>query len=346
MKTAILTAPEKIVIEERPIPVPREGEVLIKLEACGICTLEQRLYAGKMHLPMPLIPGHEASGRIVEVGRGVIEDLAVGQRVALDLVERCGECYYCRIGKSNLCLNRYKDASKMLGGFAEYIAVRPNQIFVVSDKVSVEEASFAEPLACCIHSLKRLKVAMTEDLLIVGGGTMGLLHLLAGRSMGLRVSVSEPNPARREMALKLGADFVIDPNSMDIVEFGRSITGGIGFSSCVVTSPSPAALEPAIKAMAKAARINIYTAYEDVMQIPLDLNTIHRNELLITGTEGRGQEDFFQATRLLSFGKIDVKPLISMRVPFSRLEEGFHIALSGNAFRVLLMHGLAHEGAL
>lgn len=340
MKAAVLIAPGKFNIEERPIPEPKENEVLIKVEACGICTLEQRLFSGAMRLPLPLVPGHEASGRIEAIGSKVVEELVPGQRVALDLVERCGECYYCRIGKSNLCLNRYKDAARMLGGFSEYIVVRPNQIFSVSDSVSYEEASFAEPLACCIHSLKRLKVAMTEDLLIVGAGTMGLLHLLAGRSMGLRITVSEPNPARREMAAALGADFVIDPKATDISGFGRDITDGIGFSSCVVTSPSPSALEPAILAMAKAARINIYTAYEDVMHIPLDLNTIHRNELLITGTEGRGQEDFFQAVRLLSFGKIDVNPLISARTSFSGLGEGFRIALSGDAYRVLLMHSM------
>jgi len=344
MRVATLVAPWNIAIEERPTPAPRDTEVLIKLEACGICTLEQRLYSGRMHLPLPLVPGHEAAGSIASIGRRVVEDLSPGQRVALDLVERCGECYYCRIGKSNLCLNRYKDATKMLGGFAEYIAVRPNQVFPLPDAVSFEEASFAEPLACCIHSLKRLKVAMTEDLLVVGGGTMGLLHLLAARAMGLRVTVSEPSPVRREMAERLGADFAVDPSSTDLADFGKEITGGIGFSSCVVTSPSPAALEPAIRAMAKAARINIYTAYEDVMQIPLDLNTIHRNELLITGTEGRVQEDFFQAVRLLSFGKIDVKPLISERVPFTRLDEGFRAAISGGAYRVLLMHGMDGEG--
>lgn len=341
MRSAVLIAPETLKIEERPTPVPRENEVLVQLEACGICTLEQRLFSGAMRLPLPLVPGHEASGCIVEVGADVLEELTPGQHVALDLVERCGECYYCRIGKSNLCLNRYKDASRMLGGFSEYIVVRPKQIFSLPVAVSYEEASFAEPLACCIHSLKRLKVAMTEDLLIVGAGTMGLLHLLVARSMGLRVTVSEPNAERRDMAAALGADFVVDPTAKDIADFGRDITDGVGFSSCVVTSPSPKALEPAINAMAKAARVNIYTAYEDVMHIPLDLNTIHRNELLITGTEGRVQEDFFQAVRLLSFGKIDVKPLITLRCSFSRLEEGFRTALSGRAYRVLLMHGMA-----
>ncbi len=203
MKAAVLVAPGRFEIEERPRPEPKENEVLVKLEACGICTLEQRLFTGAMRLPLPLVPGHEAAGLIAAMGSKVIEELSPGQKVALDLVERCGECYYCRIGKSNLCLNRYKNPARMLGGFSEYIVVRPNQIFPVPDSVSYEEASFAEPLACCIHSLKRLKVAMTEDLLIIGAGTMGLLHVLAARSMGLRITVSEPDAVRRERQKRL-----------------------------------------------------------------------------------------------------------------------------------------------
>ncbi|MCX7775025.1 MAG: alcohol dehydrogenase catalytic domain-containing protein [Spirochaetaceae bacterium] len=341
MRRAVLVAPSDLRIEEAPVPEPGPGEILVKVEACGICTLEQRLYAGSLRLPLPLVPGHEAAGSIVKVGTGVVEDLAEGQKVALDLVYRCGECYYCRIGKSNLCLNRYKNPARMLGGFSDYLIVRPSQVFPVGGKVGFVEASFAEPLACCIHSLKRLKVAMTEDLLVVGAGVMGLLHVLAARCMGLRVTVSEPDPLRRAKAMEMGADFAVDPASVDLEAFARDLTGGTGFSSCVITSPAPGALEPAFRAMAKASRINIYTAYEDEHHVPLDLNTIHRNELLVTGTEGRLQEDFLQAVRLLSFGKVDVKPLVSGLTSFSTLDEGFRLALSGKAYRVVLVHGAA-----
>lgn len=338
MKAAVLVAPRRFEICDLPVPAAGDGEILVKLKACGICTLEQRLYTGAMKMPLPVVPGHEASGEIAAIGPAVVGDFRLGGKVALDLVLRCGECYYCRIGKSNLCANRFKKGQRVLGGFAEYIAVRPSQVHPLPDAVSFREASFAEPLACCIHSLKRMKVAMTEDLLVVGAGAMGLLHVLAGRCMGLRITVSDPDPDRRKMAEAMGADFSVDPGSASLPDFARDLTGGLGFSSCVVTSPAPAAFESAIASMARAARLNIYTSYEEKMSIPVDANAVHRQELLITGTEGRLEEDFFQAVRLLSFGMADVKPLVSAVTSFSTLDEGFAAALSGKTYRVLLEH--------
>ncbi len=338
MKTAVLTAPEVIEIQEAPVPVMGNGEILVKLKACGICTLEQRLYKGTMKIMYPLIPGHEAAGEIADVGPAVLSDFKKGSRVALDLVMRCGECYYCKIGKSNLCSNRFKKGQRILGGFAEYIAVRPSQVYPVPDSLGFEEAAFAEPLACCIHSLKRLKVAMTEDILIVGAGVMGMLHMLVARGMGLRTTVSDPDVSRLEMARSLGADFIIDPTKASLADLGKSLSDGQGFSSCIITSPAPGAFETAAAALAKCARVNIYTAYDDKTPVPIDANTIHRNELLITGTEGRLEEDFFQAVRLLSFGKIDVKPLVSARTSFADIAKGFETAMSKRAYRVILEH--------
>jgi L-iditol 2-dehydrogenase len=320
------------------MPTIEKGEILVKLKTCGICTLEQRIYTGAMKMPLPLIPGHEAAGEIVEVGESVIGDFKKGAHVALDLVTRCGECYYCKIGKSNLCSNRFKKGQRMLGGFAEYISVKPSQVYVLPDSLPFDVAAFSEPLACCIHSLKKLKVSMTEDILIVGSGVMGLLHVLVARCMGLRITVSDPDKSRLEVAKKLGADYVIDPTTTDVAAFAKQLTDGLGFSVCVVTSPAPQAFTSIVPALAKCARINIYTAYEGDVTVPIDANTIHRQEFLVTGTEGRLEEDFFQSVRLLSFGKVDVTPLISARTSFSTIDSGFDEALSKRAFRVLLEH--------
>jgi L-iditol 2-dehydrogenase len=338
MRAAVLVEPGRFEIRELPDPVPGPDEILVKLKACGICTLEQRLYRGSMRMPLPLVPGHEAAGEIVGVGSAVVGEFRPGARVALDLVTRCGECYYCKIGKSNLCSNRFKEGQRVLGGFAEYIAARPSQVYPVPDGLSFDETAFTEPLSCCIHSLKRLKVAMTEDLLIVGAGVMGMLHLLVARCMGLRTTISDPDASRLEAARRLGADFAIDPAAVDLAAFARETTAGPGYSACVIASPAPSAFASAVPALAKCARINIFSAYEGDMAVPIDANAIHRQEFLVTGTEGRLEEDFFQATRLLSFGKVDVKPLISARTSFSRIDEGFAEALSKRAFRVLLEH--------
>ena len=161
MKSAVLVGPGKIEIQEVETPKLNASEVLVKLKNCGICTLEQRLFSGEMKIYYPIVPGHEVSGEIVEVGSGVISGLEKGMSVAVDLVMRCGECYFCRTGQSNMCENRFNEGLRVLGGFSEYIAVRPSQVYPFTGEMSYREAAFTEPVACCIRSLKRIGVSLS-----------------------------------------------------------------------------------------------------------------------------------------------------------------------------------------
>ena len=340
MKAAVLTEVENIEIREMDTPVAKENEVLVKLKNCGICTLEQRLYTGDMKIFYPIIPGHEASGEIIEVGSAVIGDYTPGTRVAVDLVTRCGECYYCRTGQSNMCSNRFKKGQRVLGGFGEYIAVRASQIYPIPDSMSYREAAFSEPVACCIRSLKKVNLALAEDVLIVGAGPMGIMHQQTALCMGARVFVSDPDTERLALAEKLGACRTIDPSREDPAEVLKAETDGRGADVCIVTSPAASALESGFDAVGKVGRINIYTSYNEKLPFPIDANTLHRNEVLVTGSEGRTEHDFLQAVRLIGFGKIDVEPLISGTVGFSGIERGIGDALSKKTYRVLLEHEL------
>ena len=336
MKAAVLTEPRKMEIQDVADPVMSDTRVLVKIKNCGICTLEQRLYTGDLKIHYPIIPGHESSGEIVEIGSRVIGDFELGMRVALDLVTRCGQCYFCRTGNSNLCANRFKPGQQVLGGFGEYIAVRGMQVYPIADSVTLREAAFSEPVACCIRSLKKLQVTLGETVLIVGAGPMGLLHLQVARSMGARVFVSDPDAGRLEIAESLGAFAGIDPTKEDLQEILRSETDGIGVDACVVTSPAPAALSSGISALSKGGRLNIYTSYLEEMPLPMDANYAHRNESLITGSEGRTQIDFHQSVKLIGYGMIDVKPLISKVVGYENISEGIEAAMSPQTLRVLL----------
>ena len=338
MKAAVLTAPEKIEIQEVPTPSPRGNELLIKLKNCGICTLEQRLYTGAVKISFPIVPGHEAAGEVAQVGDEVLSDIAPGTRVALDLVLRCGECYYCRSGQSNMCLNRFKKNRKVLGGFAEYIVVSATQAFPIPASLSFAEAAFAEPLSCCVRSLKKIGLHLAEDLLIIGAGPMGQMHLQAALCMGARVFVSDPDQKRLAMARKLGAFAVIDPTAEDLTAVIKGHTEGRGVDACVITATAHVALNAAFDAIRKNGRVNIYTSYTDTPSIPIDANTLHRTEQTITGSEGRTELDFLQAVRLLSFGKVDVKPLISGTVGFAGIEAGIKAAMTRDTYRVLLEH--------
>jgi 2-desacetyl-2-hydroxyethyl bacteriochlorophyllide A dehydrogenase len=336
MKAVVLTGPEKIGVEEVPVPAIGRNELLVKMRNCGICTLEQRLYSGAMVIHYPLIPGHEAAGEVVEVGSDVISDIAPGARVALDLVVRCGECYYCRSGQSNMCMNRLKKGQKVLGGFAEYIAVKATQAYRLGDAVTFPEAAFSEPLSCCIRSLKKAALRLSDDLLIVGAGPMGQMHLQVALCMGARVFVSDPDTARLALAKKMGAYLTIDPTKEDLPTVIKAHTEGRGADACVVTSAAPSALNGAFASVRKNGRVNIYTSYTDKPPLPVDANTLHRTELTITANEGRMEEDYLQSVRLLSFGKVNVKPLISTIVSFVDIEKGIKAAMTPETYRVLL----------
>jgi 2-desacetyl-2-hydroxyethyl bacteriochlorophyllide A dehydrogenase len=338
MKAAVLTAVRQLEVTEVPTPQPARGEVLVKLKYCGICTLEQRLYTGAMKIHYPVIPGHEASGVVAQAGDGLFTELPPGTPVALDLVTRCGECYFCRTGQSNLCQNRFQNNRKILGGFGEYLAVAAKQVFPVPADLPLQEAAFAEPVACCIRSLKRVNLILAEDLLIVGAGPMGLMHLLVAQCMGARVFVSDPDPARLAKARELGAFLAVDPKGEDLPKILKARTEGRGADACVVTSPAHEALQSAVVSVSKNGRINIYTSYSDKPVLPLDANAVHKDQMLVTGSEGRTEHDFLQAVRLLAFGKVRVRPLISLVTGFPRIAEGMQAALSPRTYRVLLEH--------
>jgi len=337
MKSAVLVKPGEIEVREVPVPEIGQDEVLVKVKYCGICTLEQRLYKGDMKIYYPIVPGHEVSGIVESIGTGVKSSIRIGDRVALDMIYRCHQCYYCRTGQSNLCENRFSKGIKPLGGFSQYVAVKAPQVFPIGDMLTLEEAAFAEPIACCIRSLKKLNVTIAEDVLIVGAGPMGIMHLQVANAMGARVFVTDVDDSRLKTARELGAHLVINPAKQDPSEVLKNVTGGRGVDACVVTSPAIPALESALQSIRKNGRINIYTAYmQDKPDLPIDMNTLHRNETLVTGTEGRTEFDFQQAVRLLSFGKIDVKPLISLVGGFDNVAESIQAATGSDTQRVIL----------
>jgi L-iditol 2-dehydrogenase len=340
MKSAYLVEPRLMEIREEAMVVPKATEILVKIAYCGICTLEQRLYFGDRKIYYPIIPGHEASGEIVEIGKDVITSHQVGDHVVLDLVNRCHTCPACLSGNSNLCENRFRKGQRVLGAFSEYMVVRPDQVYVVPKDLPLDEAAFAEPLSCCIRSLKKVNLQLGDTLLISGAGTMGLLHLKVAMAMGAKVIVSDINTKRLENALVLGADAVVD--ATDQKQFVEQVLGhsnGKGVDCCIITTPSKSAAESAFMVMASNGRLNIYTSYNDKPVLPMDMNTIHRNEYMVTGSEGRSEMDFYQSVRTLSNRKVHVAELVSKIYPLEEITAAVEAALVGDLYRVLVKVG-------
>jgi len=334
MKQLQLFAPRDLRLVEAECPALVKGEALVRIESCGICTLEQRLFSGAMKIYYPIVPGHEAAGVVEEVGAGSITALKPGDTVSLDLVYRCGECYWCRNGQSNHCANRFAKGIRPLGGFSQHIVVGTRQCFQLLADIPTREACFAEPLACCIHSLRKASLKIGEDLLVVGAGPMGLLHALAGRKMGARVFVADPLQERRLLAERLGADFTLDP-AIPLKEQLMAQTGGRGVDVAVVTAPVSEVLREAAMAVRKGGRVTAYSAYSGTFDLPVDANYLHRSEVSIFGVEGRTERDFQVAVKLISTQQVDISPLISAEFRLEEFDLAMEMAGRPDKIRVL-----------
>lgn len=211
MKAVVLEKPGDFAIKEIPLPELAEDEVLIKIYASGICTNDVRDFKGECNYSYPRIGGHEYCGTIAALGSGVNKErFAVGQKVVQYIIDDCKECYFCKTRQENICqglpqTKTFQNPDGLSGycGFAEYIAAKAEDVCVFPADADFADMAFTEPLACVVNSINRTKINFGDDVLVIGGGTMGLLHVLLAKMKGARVILSEPMAARREKALGL-----------------------------------------------------------------------------------------------------------------------------------------------
>jgi len=342
---SILTGVKEIEFEEVPIPEPGPTQALVKVHACALCTWEQRVYAGIEKGFYPLLGGHEVSGVLVKAGEQVLTTAKPGDRVVAAMLTRCGQCISCRRGLDNICdnawANRPKHGPAGPGGLSEYVLIEDYQLYPVDNgDVPFEELCLAEPLACVLRSVKKARVEPADNVIIIGAGIMGLLHLTLVQRLGARVIVSEPNPTRAAKARSLGAVATIDPASEDFVRRAKELTGGRGPDVIFCAIGIPAAIEQAVSAVGKGGRVMVYArVHPRDSMITIDPNLFHGREITLTGTMSQDHEDFLQAVGLLSNCIVDMKPLVSAVYPFSQLKEALEAAISPETYRVIVTMG-------
>jgi L-iditol 2-dehydrogenase len=337
MKSAYITEANHVEIRQTERPVPRHTELLVKIAFCGICTLEQRLFTGERTIYFPIVAGHEASATVVAIGSEVVSKHTIGDHVALDLVNRCHICPECLSGNSNLCENRFSKGQHILGAFSEYMTVRAEQAHILPKELPLATAALTEPLACAIRSLKKVSLQLGDTLLICGAGTMGLLHMKLGMAMGAKVIMCDIDKNRLQDAQRMGCFAALDASDSEyLIGQVKNLSGGRGVDCCIITSPSKDAANLAFQVLAPAGRVNVFTSYDDRPEFPIDMDTVHRNEYQITGSEGRSEIDFNQAVRVLSNKTIEVADLISKTFPLASISEAMEAALDKTTYRVLI----------
>jgi len=350
MKRAVITGPRELLFEELPIPAVGPTQVLVRMRASALCTWEQRTFAGVETWSYPLAGGHEYSGVVEAIGASVeVTGLAVGDQVAMSGLKRCGQCYSCRHRMDNLCDNaraaRIPGKPFGPGGFGEYNVVEGHQVYKVGPLATPEEAALTEPLACVIHDMKRHPVRANDVVVIAGAGIMGLLHLVMAKRTPAFVIVSEPERVRREKALELGANAVIDPSGEDYVARVREISNGRGANVTYVAIGLPRAIEAAVAGAAKRGVVSAYASvHPSTETITLPPNTFHHREVTLSGSYSHDREDFLASSELIGRREIDLRPLISRIFPLSRLADAFEEALRRDAYRVLVLPDAEYDG--
>ena len=321
----------KLVAEEWPRPTIGAGEVLLRVLGCGLCGSDIAKIVDPS-TPAPLVLGHEVVGEIVTLGPGVT-DCAIGDRVVAAHHVPCGDCHYCRRGSESMC-HAFKASNLDPGGFAEYVRVpAPNvrhALFRVPRHVTDEAASFVEPLACCLRSVRRARVAPGDTVVVVGLGSIGCLFVQLLRRAGAVVVGCDPIAARAELARRLGAAAAGPASAAAAAQ--RELSGGRGADQVIVTGGGTDVLPWAVESLRDGGTVHYFASGGDTL--PLRLETLYHRELTLTATYSSSPSDLAEAFRLIVAGEVSVDRLVTHRVTLPGLHRGVDLMRRREALKV------------
>lgn len=323
MKAAVYHGPGDLRVEEVPVRKLKDNEVKIQVKYCGICGTDIHIFHGDggcCDVTPPLVPGHEFSGVVAEVGAGV-KTVKVGDRVTGDPNDMCGECYFCKNGMQHFCKNNIGIGTTVDGGFAEYVIMREKQAYKVSDELSFIEAAMAEPISCCLHGIDLCNIKAGDTVLVIGGGPIGMIMMQLAKNAGAsKVIMSEPVEEKREQALKLGATKTIDPLHEDVeavlAEYCENVNVVI---ECVGNVHTQA---DAVRFAGKGATIMYFGLAAPEESFPIRPDDIFKKELHITSSY-INPYSFERAIQILESGTVELESLITNVVPLDDIADVF-----------------------
>ncbi len=351
MPSLVCHGPRDYRLEELPTPVPGPGEVILEVEACGVCASDCKCWLGaplfwgdaqrEGYAQPPITPGHEFVGVVVALGEGAGErhGLALGDRAIAEQIVPCGECRYCRRGQYWMCqVNAiFGFRQSVPGALARYLKLPANALcHRVPQAISTRAAAMIEPLACSIHAVQRATIELGDCVVVAGCGPLGLGMVGAARlkNPGLLVAV-DLSEQRLAIARQLGADLTLNPATDDVVARVRELTDGYGCDVYLEASGSPAAVEQGLHAIRKLGTFVEFS----VMAAPVTVDwTIigDSKELDIRGAH-LGPYCYPLAIDAIDRGRINVEPIVSHELPLARFEEAFELVHDGReSLKVLL----------
>jgi len=320
MKALLLTDYKHLEVTDVDEPQIGPEDVLVQVEACGICGSDIHGYDGSTgrRIP-PLIMGHEAAGIVVSVGADV-EDLVPGDRVTFDSMVSCGKCDFCRAGHQNLCNHRRVlgvscGEYRRHGAFAERISVPRRIVYLLPEGMPFEHAALVEAVSVGVHAVNVSRIKLGDTVVIVGSGMIGLLTLQAAKAAGAtRVIAVDINDKRLAVAKQLGATDTLRSDLCDVPQAIRDLTGGRGADVAIEVVGATVTIKLAIESVRKGGHVTLVGNVSPTIELPLQ--SVVTREISLQGTCGCNGE-YPQCIELMRSGAINVAPLITAQITLS-----------------------------
>lgn len=338
MKAIFYSKTEGIVMREIEEPrIIAPDDVKIKLAYTSVCGSDLHMVKKELDVLLgedEFRMGHESSGYVVELGpEAVAKGLKVGDKVTYYYNQHCGKCHYCRNGQEQFC----SSMKVTMGSMAEYIVVNEQTVFKLPEDTDLSEAVYIEPISVCLHGIDLCRIKPGQTVAIFGGGGIGMILLQLAKIAGATsLTMIEPIDHKRETALRLGAEYVIDPGNENVLDEAMKITGGIGFDVAIEASGSTQAAQPAYDIVGRGGLLEFFAAlYDYTYHFPLNLFNAFMKEITIIG--GVFQSPYTFPRSIALFRRLDLKPLMQNAIfELNDYKKAFDAHINGKNIKSVL----------
>ena len=337
MRVAMYYSNDDVRLEELPVPKAGPGELLMRVQASGICGTDVLEWYRRQQAPRVL--GHEVTGEVAEVGAGVT-GFSPGDRIVTTHHVPCNDCHHCRSGHASVC-QLMRETHFDPGGFAEYLRLPKINVdsgtFLLPDSLSFEQGSFVEPLGCVVRAQDHARAPLQENVLVIGAGIAGLLHVQLARSRGAgTVAATDINEERLRLAQSLGAHHAFHATD-DVPARMREACGGRAADLVIVCTSAAPAIRQAFGSVERGGRLLFFASTAAGQEVPMPLYDMWRDEVGLVTSYGASPDDLKASVELLTSGAVNVDDLVTHRLTLEETGKGFQlVANAQDSLKVII----------
>jgi 2-desacetyl-2-hydroxyethyl bacteriochlorophyllide A dehydrogenase len=334
MKAALFEKPHALSVVDRPLRALTSDEILVRVDACGVCGTDVHIVEGNSRSTPPVVLGHEYAGVVADPGmHGTV--FSPGERVAIDPNISCGTCFYCRRGLVHLCENLSALGVDFDGGMAEYCIVPVRQAYTLPNDLPAEVCAFIEPISCAVHGIDRARVRLGDSVTILGGGTIGLVMAQLAKGAGAaRVIVVEPMEHKRDIARRIGVDVVLDPRAVDTKSAVMDLTD-VGADVVIECAGKTSTVALALECVRRGGVVEFFGVCPIGATIDLEPNRVYGKELTIIGSYVNPLT-FARAIALLKAGRVRVHEFRIDHFPLDGVHEALEFQRKGKTMKSII----------